>query len=128
MRNKNTRYIIIYLFGTLLSVILRVIYYRHSHGVTDGHISYIYLTCLGAATMFMVLRLLKIEYHYLTYYLFNSSFVFFYTYTLLKGIYNIAYVESKWVIAFLIVSIVIIVGAIINEVIYRIKNRAQGSN
>ena len=125
MRNKNFRYIVIYLSITLFSLIACAIYYYFSHGETDGHMTYLYVPSLGMSVIFLALFLFKIQLNHRTYYLINSAFTFLWFYMFIMGIYLIAYVENKWTFVFWICSIVALACAIGNEIIYRLIRRDE---
>ena len=124
MKNKNLRYIIIYSSVTLFSLLTCAIYYIFSHGETDLHMTLLFVPSLVVSVVFLILFVIKFELHHITYYLINSGFVFLWFYVLLMGVYNIAYVESKWTFVFLICSIVGFIASLTNEVIMRIKKEA----
>ena len=124
IKNKNFRYFIIYISVTIFSLLTCAIYYIFSHGETDLHITLLFLPSTIVSLLFLILFFVKLNFNERTYYLFNSGFVFLWFYTLLMGVYNIAYVENKWVFVFLICSGIGFIACLINEIISRIKKEA----
>ena len=125
MKNKNLRYFVIYLSVTLFSLLVCAIYYIFSHGETDLHMTLLFLPSSVVSLLFLFLTLWGFKFNRVTYYLLNSAFSFFWFYMLLMGVYNIAFVESKWIIVFVFVSITVLLGAVINELISRFKKEPQ---
>ena len=121
MKNKNLRYFIIYISVTIFSLLVCAIYYIFSHNETDLHMTLLFLPSAIVSFAFLGLSFTKFTFQNRTYYLFNSGFSFLWFYMLLMGVYNIAYVENKWVFVFLVCMGVAFIAALINEIISRIK-------
>jgi len=123
MKNKNFRYIIIYLGVTLLSLLTCAIYYIFSHGEKDIHMTLLFLPGAISMNLFITLFTGNSTLNNLFYYLFNSAFIFFWAYMCLKGIYEIAYMESRWLYWFYIIAAFLLAGALISQIVFVIKNK-----
>lgn len=123
MKNKNFRYVLIYLSITVLSLLTCSIYYIFSHGEQDSHMTFLFLPSAIITIIFLLFLLIKYEMNKYTYYFLNSAFSFLWVYMLLSGIYLIAKVESLWRPWFLLISILIYTFAFAFEIVVKVNKQ-----
>ncbi len=123
-RKINLRQFLIYLGVTAFSVLFTVVYYMNSYGMTDNHLTYLFVAPLLTSLMFLLMLIFNYSLNVFTRYTINMTFPFVYLYMMLSGIYTIAKATSTWLYVFLIAFIIGLVVAIIIETITKIRARA----
>ena len=61
-RKINLRYFFIYLGVTVFSVLFTIIYYMNSYGMTDNHLTYLFVPPLITALIFLLFFIFKTPY------------------------------------------------------------------
>ncbi|MCR4879743.1 MAG: hypothetical protein K5906_02170, partial [Bacilli bacterium] len=104
-RKINLRAFLIYLGITLFSLLFTFIYYQNSYGMTDNHLTYLFVPSATISLLYLFAFIFKYNTENLARYAFNMSFPFLYIYMMLMGIYTIAKTSSSWISLYVIIAI-----------------------
>lgn len=126
-RKINLRYFFIYLGVTAFSVLFTIIYYMNSYGMTDNHLTYLFVPSLITALIFLLFFIFKYSLCDEARYIWNMAFPFIYVYIMLNGIYTIAKTSSDWLFIFVILFSIGVAISLIVEVVSKIKGRKKQS-
>jgi len=122
-RKGNLKQVFIYLGVTAFSLLFTSIYYLNSYGMTDNHLTFLFVLPLVNVLVFLFLFLFKYSPSHLANCIWNMSFPFIYVYMMLSGIYTIAKTSSNWLFIFIVLFVLGILTSIITEVATKIRNK-----
>jgi len=97
----------------------------NSYGMTDNHLTYLFVAPLTYMIVFFVLFVAKYSLSEIARYVLNMSFPFIYLYMMLSGIYTIAKTTSSWLFVFLIFFALALIASFVFEIVNKTLARKR---
>ncbi len=117
--------ILAYLGTTAFCVLFTLIYYVFSRGLRSNYMTFLFAVPLPFLAIALIRWAAKIKFSWYGAVFMGNSCGLAVAYFALSGIYEMAYVSSHWLIAFLILSIACLLFALAYECVTRFKGAVK---